>query len=156
MQNAHEEAKDSPQRSPAPPATPAPVEVSIPRHVTPARWGALMLTAGYSHGSNAWDALLVGANVSLWPRSWLWLQLGLSGVRTRTVELDVGNLHARGLNAELTVGGCPLNDRRLFACGGVRAGIDRVAFRASSDSSMAEARNRVRSERTCRACWHWA
>ena len=44
--------------------------------------------------------------------------------------------------AEVTAGGCPWNDRRLFACAGVRTGIDYVAFKARADQPLAEALDR--------------
>jgi hypothetical protein len=131
---------------PAPEPVPEPTSLLepriTPRQEQPARWGAATIALGYGHGPESWDALLVGANLSLWPRSWLWLQLGIFGLRTRTVDAPLGKLSARGMLAELTLGGCPWNGRRLFACAGVRAGAERVAFRAEADQALASARNR--------------
>ena len=128
--------------APLPAPEPPPEPYIPPRKKSRARWGALTLAAGYGHGSASWSAVLAGMNLSAWPRHWLWLQLGLFGLRTRSVDDPLGQVHARGLVAEATLGGCPWNDRRLYACAGVRGGLDYVSFQATANRSLAEALDR--------------
>ncbi len=103
--------------------------------------GAVSGWLGYGHGPEAWDALLAGVNVSAWPRAWLWLQLGVFGLRTRTVETPLGTLYGRGLVVDATLGGCPWNGPRGFSCAGARGGLDWIAFEAEAKQGLAEARD---------------
>ncbi len=135
-------ARQIAEPAPAPRASEEPLQPYIAPPRPRARWGALSISAGYSHGSASWNALLAGASLTLWPRSWLWLQVGIFGLRTSSIVLPLGKLHARGVVAEATLGVCPWNNRRLLACAGARTGVDFVAFQASANPSMAQAFDR--------------
>ncbi len=137
MGTGRERGSEEPERVPAPPV---PEEPQLAPNLTRPRY-MLSLSTGYTHGRHDLRSFSTALRGSWFPHRYLWLEAALGGFRTLSREGEAGEVYARGLTSDLTLGTCLVQASFGFVCLGARLGIDWMAFRADSYSALAEARS---------------
>ena len=128
--------EDEPPAKPVRDPPPEPPEPALP--TPPGRAGpplALGIHAGYARTNEALNAFSLHARASLRP-GFGWFVLSAGPILSLTTETPLGEVRAHGAGAALTLGACSDGQARVFACGGARAGVDWLRFRATG-SGMA-------------------
>jgi hypothetical protein len=125
-------ARTPPAPAPVAPPPPPPQKPAAPPKPTApaARKLGLSVSLGFAHARESWDAFSTNLRASFWPWPWAWVELGASLQGALDVESSLGRISGRAAGADVTLGLCPARTKRFFGCGGIRSGVDFVAYQA--------------------------